>query len=117
MSLACLVCNWSSPRRHARRYFPSHSHPLTNVLCQAAIRAVVDAHPAYRRILNGPANKISDGFARRECDLCRDAFDEQFGFGVIYAYLRLAETQVRNIVYASELVVQQAPRSLGTLIT
>ena len=40
------------------------------------------------------------------------AFEEQFHFGVYYAYLKLREQEIRNLTLLADLITMNAPRNL-----
>jgi len=42
-----------------------------------------------------------------EIKMCKDAFEQQFHFGVFWAWIKLKEQEIRNLMWISECVVQE----------
>lgn len=40
------------------------------------------------------------------------AFEEQFHFGVYYAYIKLKEQEIKNVTLLADLITQEAERNL-----
>lgn len=40
------------------------------------------------------------------------AFEDQFSYGAFYAYMKLREQEIKNVVMLAELISIQAPRNL-----
>ncbi len=49
---------------------------------------------------------LEDAFYEQEVRLNELAFFTQFGYGVFYAYFKLKEQEIRNIVWVAECVQQ-----------
>jgi len=85
-----------------------------------AVRIAVDPHFHYRRIFaqaQHDADKtLEDAFFEREVALNKLAFDRQFGLGVFYAYLKLKEQEIRNVVWVAECVAQRQKHRANAVI-
>jgi len=56
----------------------------------------------------GAAAQIEDKFFVEEVNLNKMAFQQQFQYGVFYAYVKLKEQEIRNITWISECIAQEA---------
>merc|ERR1712087_699756 len=73
---------------------------------------VLELFPQYSAIWNiyagGSGDKsIDDSFYERDVQMLELAFESQFHFAVFYAYVKLKEQEIRNLVWVTECILQQ----------
>jgi V-type H+-transporting ATPase subunit d len=103
-----------------RRLYPSigHLYPAgTELLIKVdeesklveALRSFPEYHAIVERALSTGSSEgnIDDDFRRMEVKLSEMAFEGQMHFAVFYAWLRLKEQEVRNLVWISECILQR----------
>jgi V-type H+-transporting ATPase subunit d len=59
---------------------------------------------------------IDDAFFEREVQLLELAFENQMHFGCFYAYVKLKEQEIRNLVWISECIVQQQKDEINKFV-
>ena len=59
---------------------------------------------------------IDDVFYEREVRMLELAFEGQMHFGIYYAYVKLKEQEVRNLVWISECIVQQQKDEINKFV-
>lgn len=101
-----------------KRLYPSvgHLYPagtamLTDVCDEDELGRVLELFPQYSSIWNihasgGGEKSIDDAFYERDVQLLELAFESQMHFAVFYAYVKLKEQEIRNLVWISECILQ-----------
>ncbi|GLT72484.1 hypothetical protein SLA2020_444150 [Shorea laevis] len=93
------------------RYF-SVAVFVTEVLCLVAIVGpwCHGKYPPYQSIFAklsyGESQMLDKAFYEEEVKMLCLAFEQQFHYGVFFAYMRLREQEIRNLMWISECVAQ-----------
>ena len=108
-------------RDDRRRLYPAFGalHPEGQAELAAAddfdgVRAAVERVPAYAGLFGragagagaGEAQMLDKVLYEEEARRCVGAFEQQFHYGVFYAYRALREQEVRNLMWVAECVAQ-----------
>jgi len=83
------------------------------------VRAAIESYSDYRALFTeaGVGDKtLEDAFFEFEVKLCKVSFQQQFNYGVFYAYVRLKEQEVRNIVWIAECIAQSQKQKINQYI-
>jgi len=85
----------------------------TNKLAKAddvdQVKAAVESYPVYRLMFEIGTNSeksLEDAFYEHEVKLNKASFETQMGYGIFYAYVKLREQEIRNIVWIAECISQ-----------
>jgi V-type H+-transporting ATPase subunit d len=110
------------------RLYPSvgHLYPvgtsmLRDVADEEELGRVLELFPEYSAIWNvhasgGGDKSIDDCFYERDVQMLELAFESQFHFSVFYAYVKLKEQEIRNLVWVSECILQQQKDEINKFV-
>lgn len=111
-----------------KRLYPAvgHLYPvgtglLADVQDEEELGRVLELFPQYSAIWNmhagGSGDKsIDDGFYERDVQMLELAFESQMHFAVFYAYVKLKEQEIRNLVWISECILQQQKDEINKFV-
>ncbi|POS72564.1 vacuolar ATP synthase subunit d [Diaporthe helianthi] len=60
---------------------------------------------------------LEDMFYQKEMEISKEAFTRQFSFGIVYAWLKLREQEIRNITWIAECIAQNQKERIGNYIS
>mmetsp|Transcript_11305 Transcript_11305/g.10819 ORF Transcript_11305/g.10819 Transcript_11305/m.10819 type:complete len:382 (-) Transcript_11305:241-1386(-) len=100
--------------------YPAGSSLLNEVTNEEELGHVLDLFPQYASIWNvhssGASKSIDDAFYEKDVQTLELAFESQMHFAVFYAYVKLKEQEIRNLVWISECILQQQKDEISKFV-
>ena len=91
--------------------YPHAGKQLASAQDAEQVTSVLESYPAYADIFNkmryDETQMLDKFWYEKEMGLSRDAFQEQFHYAIFYAYFKLKEQEIRNIMWVGECIAQQ----------
>jgi V-type H+-transporting ATPase subunit d len=101
--------------------YPAGTAMLADVADEEELGRVLELFPQYSAIwgihANGVGDKsIDDCFYERDVQQLELAFESQMHYAVFYAYVKLKEQEIRNLVWISECILQQQKEEINKFV-
>lgn len=101
--------------------YPAGTSMLADVGDEDELGRVLELFPMYSSIWNIHAHgsegkSIDDAFYERDVQMLELAFEGQMHFASFYAYVKLKEQEIRNLVWISECILQQQKEEIHKFV-
>jgi len=101
--------------------YPAGTSMLADVGDEDELGRVLELFPMYSSIWNVHAagsdgKSIDDAFYERDVQMLELAFEGQMHYASFYAYVKLKEQEIRNLVWISECILQQQKEEIHKFV-
>ncbi|AOW07262.1 V0 complex, c/d subunit of ATPase [Yarrowia lipolytica] len=98
--------------------YPVGTEALSRAEDVEQVRAIIDGLSDYKGVFDTTDNKsLADHFYKREMDMCKMAFTQQFTYSTIWAWIKTREQEVRNITWIAECIAQNQKDRINNYIS